>query len=419
MSSGPLDAELTRLAREEGGRVLALLARQFGDLDLAQDAVQEGLVEAARTWPASGVPDNPASWLFAVSRRRAIDAVRRARSQDRRAQDAAVYLSRVEAGADDGGDDMLVPDDRIADERLRLILLCCHPAIGPQAQVALVLRLVAGLTTAEIAAAYMVPEATLAQRIVRAKQKIRAARIPMSIPADLAERVDVVLGVLYLVFNEGYLSRSGQGAALQRLDLSGEALRLTRLLARLVPEQPEVEGLLALQMFHLARASTRADARGDLVLLPDQERSAWDLPRILSANVVLGSALRRMQPGPYQLQAVIASYHANARTAADTDWPAIASAYAQLASITRSPVVELNGAVAVAMADGPAAGLAVLNAGDGLAQLDRYHLVHATRADLLRRLGRTAEAAEHYRQALALTDNPVEQRFLQARLADL
>ncbi len=434
MSDQGLDEALTRLAREEGGRVLALLTRQFGDLDLAEEAVQEGLLEAARTWPGSPLPDNPAAWLHAVARRKALDGLRRAQSRRNRVVDAGVYLSRVDpatdpyadaTGHDDRADETsddaslsatVVDDGRVADERLRLILLCCHPALDQQSQVALVLRLVGGLTTAQIAAAFVVPEPTLAQRIVRAKRKIRDARIPMSIPVDLAERLDAVLAVLYLVFNEGYLSRSAQFLALQRLDLAREAVRLTRLLDALLPGRAEVEGLLALELFHLARSDARADGTGDLVLLADQDRALWDPGTIRTANAVLASALRRMEPGPYQLQAVVASHHANASRADATDWSAIASAYRQLAAMTGSPVVALNHAAAVAEADGPAAGLVLL---DGIEGLERYHLLHATRADLLRRVGRSDEAAESYRRALALTDNPAEQRFLQARLSAL
>ncbi len=411
-----LDAALTRLAREEGGRVLALLARRFGDLDLAEEAVQEGLIEAARTWPASGVPDNPAGWLLMVARRKAIDALRRAGSLSRRAHEAGVHLARIEAAHDDRpGEELMVADDRIADERLRLIFLCCHPALDQEAQVALTLRLVAGLTTREIAAAFVVPEATLAQRIVRAKRKIRLARIPMSVPADLGERVGAVLGVLYLVFNEGYLTRGADAVALQRLDLAQEAIRLTRLLAQLVPEDAEVEGLLALELFHQARADTRVDVAGDLVLLEHQDRSRWDLPMIHEADAILARAVGRRRPGPYQVQAIIAGQHAVAPTAPDTDWPAIATAYRQLTAMTASPVAALNHAVAVAMADGAAAGLALLDQIDGL---EGYHLAHAARADLLRRLGRADEAAGCYRTALGLTANPAEQRFLQGRLAE-
>ena len=426
-----VDAALVHLAREDGPRVRAVLARRFGDLDLAEDAVQEGLVEATGSWPAAGVPDNPAAWLMTVARRQALDALRRNESQHRRLRRAGVEAARLgegpladdlgtelgpDLGADPGavgdGGPTWLPDDRVADERLRLMLLCCHPALDRDSQVALVLRLVAGLTTPQIAAGFVVPEATLAQRLVRAKRKIRAARIPMSLPADLGERLDVVLAVLYLVFNEGYLARTGEQDELQRPDLCLEAVRLTRLLEGLVPGRAEVAGLLALQLFHQARSSTRSDGAGELLLLDEQDRTAWDLAGIHAANAVLAEALGRMEPGPYQLQAVIAAHHANARTAADTDWPAIASAYAQLVAMTGSPVVRLNHAIAVAMADGPAAGLALMA---GISGLDRYYLLPAARADLLARLGRRDEAAESYRLAVGLTRNPVERRFLVSR----
>jgi len=418
MTDDPLAAALTRLAREEGGRVLALLARQFGDVDLAEDAVQDGLAAAARTWPADGVPLNPAAWLYSVARRRALDGLRRSDAERLRAADVAV-LARAEGDAGPDADPcqaLVVDDGAIADERLRLILLCCHPALDRDAQVALVLRLVAGLTTAEIAASFVVPEATLAQRIVRAKRKIRDARIPMSVPADLGERLDAVLAVLYLVFNEGYLSRSPDAVQLQRPDLAQEALRLTGLLTGLLPGHAEIEGLLALMLLHLARSDARSGPEGELVLLAEQDRGRWDAGLVRQGNAVLAAALRRLDPGPYQLQAVIAAYHANAPSAEDTDWAAIAGAYRQLAAMTGSGVVAVNHAVAVAEADGPAAGLAVL---DGVAGLDRYHLLHAARAHLLHRLGRSEQARDAYERALALTVNPAERRFLAARLDDL
>lgn len=310
-------------------------------------------------------------------------------------------------------DDDSLPADVSADDHLRLVLLCCHPALDRDAQVALTLRLVGGLTTAEIAAAFLVPEATLAQRIVRAKRKIRDAAIPLSIPADLDGRVDALLAVLYLVFNEGYLSR-GEGGDVVRVDLVDEAIRLTALVAELLPDRAEVDGLLALELFHRSRAATRTDALGDLVLLDQQDRTQWDIAVIREANAVLQRALQRMQPGPYQVQAVIAAHHANARTAADTDWPAIAALYRQLEAMTGSPVVRLNHAIAVAMADGPHAGLAMLDDTDGL---DTYHLFHSARGELLLRAGDTAAARSAFERALTLTDNPAERRHLERRLA--
>lgn len=400
-----------RLAREEGGRVLALLARRYGDLDLAQDAVQEALIEASTTWPRDGVPDNPGGWLHVVARRKAIDLLRREASRERRTREAVTDLERLGTAADEDTSHLLTPDEWESDERLRLMLLCCHPALAPEAQVALTLRLVGGLTTDEIAAAFLVPEATLAQRIVRAKKKIREARIPMSLPANLTERLDVVLQVLYLICNEGYLSH-GQDSTHQRVDLADEALRLTALLDELVPKTAEVEGFLALQLFHRARSAARTDAAGDLVLLEDQDRTAWDLPTIRQANAVLATAMGRLVPGPYQLQAIIASYHANAPTAADTDWPSIAAVYAQLSAMTRSPVVAVNHAVAVAMADGPHAGLKMLDAIDNV---DGYHLAHAARGHLLALTGSTDEAGVAYSRALDLATSAAERRHLTRR----
>jgi RNA polymerase sigma-70 factor (ECF subfamily) len=412
-----VDAALTRLAREESGRVLALLARRLRDLDLADEAVQDALATAARRWPVDGIPNNPAAWLFTVARNRAIDRLRREASLRRRTLTAAPDLVRA---ADDGpmipdptGTDAMIlePDEQpLADDQLRLMLLCCHPALDRDTQVALTLRLVGGLTTAEIAAGLLVQEATLAQRIVRAKRKIRDAGIPLTIPVDLSERVDVVLGVLYLVFNEGYLSRSTD--AVVRVDLVDEAIRLTQALADVVDDDPEVLGLLALERFHRARSATRTDHAGDLVLLDDQDRTRWDRHEIAAAERILVRAIRQMQPGPYQLQAVIARHHAVACTAADTDWPSIVAAYRQLVAMTDSPVARLNHAVAVAMADGAHAGLAELERVDGL---DRYHLYHATRAELLHRAGRPAEAADAFAVAISLTGNEAERRHLTRR----
>jgi RNA polymerase sigma-70 factor (ECF subfamily) len=413
--AGTIDAALTRLAREDSGRVLALLARRFGDVDLADDAIQDALLEAARTWPAVGEPANPAGWLLAVARRKAIDRLRRAASVQRRLGTVAPDLA---AAAEPSGDrsDLTMIDDAAAptgDEHLRLVLLCCHPALDLDTQIALTLRLVGGLSTAEIAAAYLVPEATLAQRIVRAKRKIRDANIPLSMPASLDERIAAVLGVLYLVFNEGYLSR-GAGEDLVRVDLAEEATRLTALVAELLPEHPEVEGLLALELYHRARMATRTDASGDLVLLEDQDRSRWDLPMIERANAVLHAAMSRGPAGRYVVQAIIAGYHANARAAADTDWPAIAVAYRYLMQLDASPVVALNHAVAVAMADGPLAGLALLAQIEGL---EGYHLFHAARGELLVRAGDAAAAAAALDRAAGLTSNAAERRHLARRRA--
>jgi RNA polymerase sigma-70 factor (ECF subfamily) len=415
---------LTRLTREESGRVLALLARRFG-LGLAEEAVQDALAEAARVWPDRGVPMNPPAWLMTVARRKAIDRLRRNASAARRTREAALDRGGTWAGADPDGesthddrdDDALIDDESsIADDQLRLMLLCCHPALDRDTQVALTLRLVGGLTTAEIAAAFLVPEPTLAQRIVRAKRKIRDAGIPLSIPADIDQRVDTVLGVLYLIFNEGYLSRSGgvDGDAM-RVDLTDEAIRLTDLVVRLLPQHAETNGLLALQLFHAARRDTRLDDAGDIVLLDRQDRSRWDRDRIQDGNAVLARALRLRQPGPYQLQAVIAAHHSNALTADATDWTAIVRLYDQLVAMTGSPVVRLNHAIAVSMADGPNAGLALLDAIDGL---DSYHLFHAARGELLARTGDTVAASAAFETAASFTDNPAERRHLERRQRD-
>ena len=386
--------------------MLALLARRFGDLDLADEAVQDALLAAVSDWPAKGIPTNPAAWLYTVARNGAIDRLRRAAvARHRLAESAHELTTEWEEEPD-----MIIDESSVGDEHLRLMLLCCHPALERNTQVALTLRLVGGLTTAEIAAAYLVPEATLSQRIVRAKRKIRDAGIPLSIPAALDERVDALLTVLYLVFNEGYLSRGGSDDA-TRVDLADEALRLTRVALTLLPENPEVEGLLALELFHRARLGSRV-ADGELVLLEDQDRTRWDLAAINEANAVLARAMQRMTPGSYQLQAIIAAHHANARTAADTDWSAIAGLYGQLVQMTGNPVVALNRAVAVAMADGPGAGLALL---DELGGLEDYHLYHSARGELMLRAGLPARAA--FERARALTTNPAEQRHLDRRIA--
>jgi RNA polymerase sigma-70 factor (ECF subfamily) len=413
-----VDAAVTRVAREEGGRVIALLAHRFDDVDLADESVQEALVEALTAWQER-VPDNPGGWLLTVARNRAIDRMRRAASARRRTLAAArdLYVHAVDPAGEDAVDEegpgMIVDEGTVPDERLRLILLCCHPALDRDTQVALTLRLVGGLTTSEIAAAFLLPESTLAQRIVRAKRKIRDARIPLSVPADASERIGAVLGVLSLIYNESYLARGGAETVV-RVDLADEAIRLTRVLHDVVPDEPEVEGLLALMLFQHARAAARTDSLGDLVILEQQDRSRWDARAITEANRILGRALGRMRPGPFQVQAVIAARHANARTASDTDWRAIAAAYAQLGAMTGSPVVALNHAVAVAMADGPRAGLALL---DEVAGLERYHLLHAARAELLLRAGAVPEARAAFARALATVVNPAERRHLERRLA--
>lgn len=412
-ASEAVGAAVTRMARRDGGRVVAVLAGRFRDLDLAEEAVQDGLEEAVRTWPDRGVPANPGGWLLTVARRKAIDRLRRAESARRRTLAAApeVLLENTPVG-DEEMTPMTADDAGVRDDQLRLILLCCHPALAPTAQTALTLRLVGGLTTAEIAAAYLVPEATLAQRIVRAKRKIAAARIPLTIPAALDERVGTALRVLYLIFNEGYLSHSPTTPPI-RTELVDEAIRLTGLLVDLVPEDGEAKGLLALELFHRARMAGRVDPAGDLVLLADQDRTRWDLAAIATANRVLADAVAAPGTGPLRLQAMIAGAHANARTSADTDWTMITSLYGVLSSLDPSPVVALNHAVAVGLSDGPHLGLARLHEVSGL---DRYHLFHAARGELLLESGDPAAAAAAFGHARALAQHPGEQRHLDRRL---
>jgi RNA polymerase sigma-70 factor, ECF subfamily len=419
-SATSVEHALREVMRSDAGRVIAMLARKFRDLDLADECVQEALTEAAAHWPHDGVPANPAAWLMTVARNRAIDRYRRSVSARRRLRTVAADLV-AQQSVDEPDEPSLIddtddPQSVYADEdQLRLALLCCHPALDQEAQVALTLRLVGGLATGEIAAAFLVPEPTLAQRIVRAKRKIRDARIPLSIPDQLDERLSVVLGVLYLVFNEGYLPR-GEADGVTRVDLVDEAIRLSRLVVTLAPGSAEAKGLLALQLFGRSRAATRADSQGDLVLLEAQDRSQWDRTAIAEANHIAGDFMRQSQPGPFQVQALIAAHHSNARTASDTDWPMIVALYAQLTAMTSSPVVALNHAVAVAMADGPLAGLAAL---DRLDTLENYHLFHAARAELLVRAGRPDEAVAHFERAQQLTDNAAEQRHLRRRLGHI
>lgn len=392
--------------------MLALLTRRFGDLDAADDAVQDALITALTAWQ-SGVPESPAAWLYTVARNTLIDQARRDRASRRRLQQAAPELTAHHITTDaEEEDDLIMDASTLGDERLRLLLLCCHPALDRDTQVALTLRLAGGLTAAEVAAAYLLPEATLTQRVVRAKRKIREAGMPLTIPADLDERLDALLRVLYLIFNEGYLSRGA--AHVTRVDLMAEAIRLTRQVVDEVPASAEAEGLLALELYHRARSASRVDAVGELVLLENQDRTGWDLAAITEANGHLHRAMARRAPGPYQVQAIIAGHHANARTAADTDWSAIAELYAQLGRMAPNPVVELNRAVAVGMADGPLAGLAVL---DRLTGLDEYHLFHATRGELLARAGRPAAAS--FERARQLTSNEAERRHLERRAVEV
>ncbi len=412
-SASEVDAALTDLARQHSGRVLAILASRFGSVDLADDAVQDALVRAHDRWPRDGVPDNPPAWLMTVARRRAVDLLRRAESAERRLLASAPELMSENTEAPDPNplvDDS--HDDAAFDEQLRLMLLCCHPAIRRESQVALTLRLVGGLTTEEIAAAFLLPTPTLAQRISRAKAKIRGAAIPLAMPSDIDSRIEVVLSTLYLIFNEGYLSRSETSAA--RLDLCLEAMRLTGLLRLFVPDNPEVVGLHALMAFHLARRATRFSTDDELILLEDQDRTRWDLEQIGTANSYLRKAFAFREPGRYQIQALIASYHANARTSADTDWVRIVALYEQLVAMDRSPVVALNHAAAVAMADGPMAGLALVDQIEGL---EEYYLWYSTRAELLHRAGCADDAVAAWRKAAALVINPAERRLIEQRIA--
>jgi RNA polymerase sigma-70 factor, ECF subfamily len=416
VSSGAADelrARIDRLYRTESRRVLATLIRLLGDFDLAEEALQDAFAAATERWGRDGIPANPRAWLISAGRFKAIDRLRRRARFDAVLGELAARLDD-RAAADPADQD----DQALEDDRLRLIFVCCHPALPPDARVAMTLREVCGLTTEEIARAFLTGPPTVAQRIVRAKAKIRAAGLPYEVPPPerLPERLDSVLAVVYLVFTEGYAPASGDSVV--RADLVDEAIRLGRLLAELLPK-PEALGLLALMLLQDARRSARTAAGTELVLLADQDRSRWDHARIAEGAVLLGRAAASGRVGPYALQAAIAATHAGAATVEATDWDRIAGLYERLASADPSPVVELNRAVAVSMRDGPASGLALVDALLAGGQLDAYHLAHATRADLLRRLGRTDDARAAYERALALARHEPERRFLRQRLEEL
>ncbi|MGH2374192.1 MAG: RNA polymerase sigma factor [bacterium] len=398
--------------RTESRRVLATLIRLLGDFDLAEEALHDAFTAALERWRRDGVPTNPRAWLVSTGRFKAIDGMRRRARFDASLAELAERLDADTADLAESG------DEGVEDDRLRLIFTCCHPALPPDARVALTLREVCGLTTEEIARAFLTAPPTLAQRIVRAKAKIRDARIPYQVPsrADLPDRLDTVLQVVYLVFNEGYSASAG--ASLTRPDLSGEAIRLGRLLIELLPE-PEVMGLLALMLLHESRRAARTSAAGELVLLDDQDRSLWNRDQIAEGMALVERALLSRRFGPYTLQAAIAAVHAEAPNAAATDWAQIVGLYDVLARADPSPVVELNRAVAVAMRDGPAAGLPLIDAILARGDLEDYHLAHSARADLCRRLGRIAEARASYERALGLTRQEPQRRFLERRLGEL
>jgi RNA polymerase sigma-70 factor (ECF subfamily) len=409
---------LDSLYRADSGRILATLIRSLGDFDLAEEAMHEAFAAALSLWPRSGVPGNPRPWLISTARFKAIATLRRRARFDASEAELVRYLEAQWGSAERSSEEDSLEDDRLEDDRLRLIFTCCHPSLAPEAQVALTLREVCGLTTEEIAKAFLITPRTLAQRIVRAKTKIRETPIPYEVPApeELPERLDAVLQVIYLVFNEGYSAAAG--AEVTRAELTGEAIRLGRLLAELQPE-PEVIGLLALMLLQESRCAARASPTGELILLENQDRSLWNREQIAEGVALVEKALKSPRFGAYTLQAAIADVHMEAKTAAATDWRQIVSLYGQLVRIQPSPVVRLNRAVAIAMCDGPEAGLAHIDAVLEDGELANYYLAHSARAEMYRRLGRTAEAKSSYEKARALTQQEPERRFLEERIRQL
>src|SRR5689334_5136835 len=406
-----ISSTIETLYRSESGRVLATLVRLLGDLDLAEEAMHEAFAAALESWPQTGIPDKPRPWLISTARFKAIDAIRRRARFDGAQKDLISHMeSRV--------NDVAIDDEEIEDDRLRLIFTCCHPSLPPEGQVALTLREICGLTTEEIARAFLVTPATLAQRIVRAKAKIREASIPYEVPSpeELPERMDAVLQVVYLVFNEGYSAAAG--TEVTRAELTGEAIRLGRLLAELQPE-PEVMGLLSLMLLQESRRAARVSPSGELVLLQNQDHSLWNREQIAEGVALLEKALKSRRFGSYTLQAAIAALHAEAESVAVTDWPQIVALYDRLLRIQPSPVVQLNRAVAIAERDGSEAGLVQIDALLEHGELANYYLAHSARADMYRRLGRTAEARASYEKALALTQQEPERQFLQERIRQL